>query len=727
MANTYELGGSVGSLTGSAMETAGHMAQSRILDLLDQPFGKSLVGLLYLVGIVAAIITTASGGSYRFAKWLLIGPAIYFFLVGTRVPSDGAEWRFGDRVRDMARVFEADQGLLEGGNGGRAGRVSKFFLIWDRLTSDIVQEFIRLLNLTRDGSDLSFIAKADRYLDTFAVHSNDPFLTLLLNVGLNNSCSRVYALQRVINDPDVTPDRKRLARDALRAMGENSARFNLNEYRNPDIYTWVVRVLDGSAGDDFVGPRLSEKYTRPIGCKDLWELATVVTRKAFTEEYVEHLMSYRLPAEANPEDVRRTLLRKFGMRVQNGRVVQDTNISDEQRLTYLINELVARVITREMTQMQQHLAALGLGEHRETMIGETGEKLDQETSRAIRSTSYADEFQYKGELIAGALVLPHLQGMALYFLAMAFPLFALVTVMPGRHRAIVTWMGLWLWIKLWDFGIAVLMLVDNLLYALLPHGPPLENADLLEPGKAINVIFEVDPVYSAHTYYNLMACCMFAIPVVTAFIMHKGGSEMVSALSEGFKEFPTAFGNSLAAYQRSMMVQRNIAEVQRHIYDEVTASAWQAVFQDAEVRQAFSTALAMEGGRQLTSAAINSGSAAFTDSFMNSFRGTPAAMDAVQRRAFQLLRDQNKNYALARVQANLQMVAYQASHSDFAVSRAAQSVSWNWNSHDMGHRPPSAALMHAYQMRDYNPVGQVRDEFINQAQQLFFGPRSTPR
>src|SRR5262249_31670741 len=142
-------------------------------------------------------------------------------------------------------------------------------------------------------------------------------------------------------------------------------------------------------------------------------------------------------------------------------------------------------------------------------------------------------------------------------------------VLPGRHTAIATWMGLWLWAKLWDLGFAVCMMLDKLLYALLPHGPPLQNSDLLDAGRTMNVIFEVDPTFSAHTYYNVMACAMFSIPVVCGYLVHKGSNEVISGLSEGFREFPTMFGNSLSAYQRAMMAQRALGEIAKMKYDTV--------------------------------------------------------------------------------------------------------------------------------------------------------------
>ena len=710
MANTYETVGSVGSLIGAAMESAGHMAQSQMLDLIAKPFGTDITALLYLIGIFGALFTLASGGSYRFTKWLLVGPAIFYFLVDNRRPSDGAEWRFGDRIHDMGKVFKADNGILQAGaGGGNAGQVSHFFLVWDRLVSDIIQELIKLLELTQDKSDLDFIARTDRYMSALGQPSRDPYLTAVLHLALNNKCAKFYALKRVAQDPDVSPDRQQYANEQLRAMGEDVARFNLKEHH--ELQKWVSAVLKEKAN----------AYQGELSCQQVWELGVDLTKVVAAEQYIEELVNFNRPSELFPDEVRQRLLVKFGMRVENGKVIKDDSVGEEERMQLLINELTARIIVRELSSLKQHMAALQMDDHPQMAYGEAGQKFDQETGRAIRSISYADEFQYKGELIAAGLAMPHLQGMALYFLAMTFPFFAMVTVLPGRHKAVLTWMGLWLWVKLWDFGFAVVMMIDKMLYALLPHGPPMENNDLLDPGKAMNIVFQVDPVYSAHTYYNLLACCMFAIPVVTGFLVSKGGNEVVAALSEGFREFPTMFGNSLSSYQRAMMAQRNVGEINRQAYEATKAAAWDAVLNDKDVKAAFMTAAAEQFGKQKAGELLDMvKKSPGMDTLMG--KGVPDAMKRIEGRAFDILAQQNKLVAMAKLRANLSMAHYRASNSDYAVSRASQAVgAFMWNSHDASAPVPGGDLIMVEQARHYLPFGQVYDQATAEGIKFFAG------
>lgn len=720
MALTNEHLGSVSTLVGAAMESAGHLAQSRMLDMLNRPGADNLAGLLFLISIIGAVITVAVGGSYRLGKWLLVGPAIYFFLIATRVPSQGASWRFADRERPMSEVMEATRGILDGVSageaGGTAGNVSYFFSVWDRLTSEVVQDSIALLRLTEDGSDLDFIAKTDRYLQLYGRHTNDPYLTLLLNLSLNNRCSNYFVLQWTAGNPDAPPHRIRAANRQLRAWGEDRAFFNLGEHQV--LQGWVRVILQGSPVVGYVD--------QPMNCMQLWQLAVEVTRVAFSSQFIDTLVGMRLPREQGAAQARERLARKFGMRLQNGRVIQDSGVAPEQRLRMAINELTARIVLRELSQVRRNLVAMDMDEHPQVSFGEGGMKLDHETSRAIRALGYADEFQYKGEIIGAALTMPHVQGMILYFLAMTFPFFALVTMIPGRHMAIGTWMGLWLWAKLWDFGFAVVMMVDNILYALLPHGPPLNDRDLLEPRRALSTIFEVDPTYSAHTYYNLVACCLFAVPVVTGFLVHRSGRELVSSISEGFKEFPTGFGNSMASFQRGMMAQRNLGEVQKMILNQTMAASWDAIRNDSVVAGAFTKAAAIKFGAARAKEFENALAALPPEGagrIAGALKGVGKDIQDLQGTAAQILYEQNQLVALSKLNANLHLAAYNASHSDYAVSRAAQAVGWMWNSHDLGHDVPGAELLMVEQAKQFAPWGQVQDAMMKRFLEFNVGPQ----
>ena len=90
--------GSVGSLVGAAMETAGHYLQSQMLDLFNDGFGATYGALFYVIAAVVALFTVGIGGNYKFGLWFFIGPGLFFWSIGHRVPSAGANWKFGEQI-----------------------------------------------------------------------------------------------------------------------------------------------------------------------------------------------------------------------------------------------------------------------------------------------------------------------------------------------------------------------------------------------------------------------------------------------------------------------------------------------------------------------------------------------------------------------------------------------------------------------------------------------------
>lgn len=72
-----------------------------------------------------------------------------------------------------------------------------------------------------------------------------------------------------------------------------------------------------------------------------------------------------------------------------------------------------------------------------------------------------------GELYVWALMVPYLQGLFLYFLAIAYPFVCMAMVVPGWHKMFFSWMSFWLWVKLWDVGFAIVMMAERGIWSML--------------------------------------------------------------------------------------------------------------------------------------------------------------------------------------------------------------------------------------------------------------------
>ncbi|MCB0346616.1 MAG: hypothetical protein KDD66_15990 [Bdellovibrionales bacterium] len=176
-----------------------------------------------------------------------------------------------------------------------------------------------------------------------------------------------------------------------------------------------------------------------------------------------------------------------------------------------------------------------------TTIGVQGENDLALTERARVGTR---EWQEKTQLMNTAATMPYYQGLALYFLSVLYPFFALLLLVPGKHTGFLMWFSLWLWVKSWDIGYAVVMLLDDALFSMMVarnyDNPTLNTA--LEPVKsmttidpamatAIYTMQEADPTFQLGTYYAIVGIALQSIPIVSSYLLLgslKGGAGLVS-------------------------------------------------------------------------------------------------------------------------------------------------------------------------------------------------------
>ena len=197
-----EVKGKAGTLVAATMETTGTAVQSDMLDWLNGPEGQMLAGLFYLFAIVGGLFTFASGGSYQWTRYLLIGPAFFLFLTDVRVANDGTEWNWG--TEKFADVYQKKllDGVKDFENGKREKHdVAMFFQFWNGFISNITHELVALVKAEKDGSHLDFITKVEKYMMPWN-HSmiSSGYLRVFINVALKD-CQVYFNLSRLIADP----------------------------------------------------------------------------------------------------------------------------------------------------------------------------------------------------------------------------------------------------------------------------------------------------------------------------------------------------------------------------------------------------------------------------------------------------------------------------------------------------------------------------------------------
>ncbi|HQH28935.1 MAG TPA: hypothetical protein PLP17_16200, partial [Oligoflexia bacterium] len=372
--------------------------------------------------------------------------------------------------------------------------------------SKISQDLIALLNLDASGSHLDFMNKLERYMSLWLNNAiTDPNLRAFIRLTLINECTEYFGMKKAVAELHISDKVRETYLARLAAMEGNPVIrvYHETDVKRNELMWWLTNKLD---------PPLAEgNYT----CQQAWE-ATVAALKTQVQDTILSGFNERLGDNQEYQQVVAQIIRKMGVeRDPNTEQVQ----LDDGTLIQAIDWVVAKSLWAEMLDRNyatEYANMEGHGAIFATMRpnGYFGYRASgSATSNAIQQFNRTEVYQSKGDYVNAALAMPHFQGVILLFLAAAYPFFAMAMLLPGRAGAVMLWMGLWAWAKLWDVGFAVVMMIDNILFALFPRGPNLAEGELKDAGKAWTRILETDPSYSAQVYYNLLATCLFAVPI----------------------------------------------------------------------------------------------------------------------------------------------------------------------------------------------------------------------
>lgn len=552
----------------AAMETAGATIQSDMLDFLATSSGQTLAGLFYLMSIVSALIIFASGGNYRWGRYLLIGPTLFFFLTTIRTDSDGTEWSFGDAEYSQEAVVKALRGVDSPASGG-ATRVSLFYHFWNLFLSEINSELIKLLNLTESDSQFNFVKKVEKIAaaNNFSFIT-DPQLKGLIQLTLSSKCKRYFHNLRIVNDPHSLEPVKQDAQEIVNVLKDQVIMItqdnDLSGVSNSSLHQWMK---DKNL--------LGEAYT----CQSLWEKLLPIVKTDVEDAIPKITFSYISPEE-DPSKSRKTFEDAWGYYTElySGRRTEESG-NDTAKALAAIDWVIARSLYHEIWKNNPHAMRQveGVESHyfqlgKNTYLPGQSASFNEDVAGSIKQFNITDKYAERGEFVTAALSLPYFQGLGLLILSASFPFFAILVVMPGRAVGFFTWMGLWAWLKLWDLGFAVVMLIDNMLYAMFPKGPNISDKELQNAGIAWSKMLEVDPNYSQALYYNILSTCLFAVPLATAVFVKGGGNELVNLINQGWSAHSMRIAGAAASYSRSFQAQGYMKNFQKQIFRDLVSA-----------------------------------------------------------------------------------------------------------------------------------------------------------
>lgn len=212
-------------------------------------------------------------------------------------------------------------------------------------------------------------------------------------------------------------------------------------------------VVSTINGDDVIAQRLQviscDAYFKILMHGFRWEAANIYRQfvaarpNGLTEE--EFLASFML-----------------GWKIyQNGTLLTPVNL--RPRRPYFIQSLILIHLIRNELRIS---ATLPDGRYT------APDKLKEGVIFAQRTGQQQSKF---AELYSWSLMIPYFQGLLLYILALAYPFACILVVIPGMHKMIFTWMSFWAWVKLWDVGFAVVMVLERTVWGMLGSNVDFEG------------------------------------------------------------------------------------------------------------------------------------------------------------------------------------------------------------------------------------------------------------
>jgi hypothetical protein len=322
-------------------------------------------------------------------------------------------------------------------------------------------------------------------------------------------------------------------------------------------------------------------------------------------------------------------------------------------------------------------------------------------SQDLRIMARSHEYQGKGDYLTGMLSMPYLQGLALYFLTAAFPLFAFALLVPGRHHTFMLWFGLWFWVKFWDFGFAVVMVLDELLYYLMPRGPFMSETTLGDPGEAFRLLLQSDPSYSMSTQYNILATAIGAVPILCGIFIKKSAGDVVDAISNGVSSFGGRVGGSMTSNARGLMASNLLQQIEKNKVDAGSRALAQT-FSDPLIQKA----LGMQG---LNSVLENT--------------HDPRVRKDLIRKGLSAFHNSSNSYLKdlvgAKIEYNTKLAMWEESIKPHNQKLSDTAVLVKWFSHEHALKPYGLWEKLAIAERNYQWGGSNFDSFMTRARGLF--------
>jgi hypothetical protein len=497
--------GAVGTLISAALQTAGVFAQAEILTTFQDGL-KHLAALCYLASIVSGLVALAMFGNYRQGIYLLLGPPLFLYMITTTTAVGGTQLQTGDRivkgsVQDQVKFLSR---FAQSTKFSQGAKVSYFFIGFDNVVSSVVQGIVSVIMDTKDNEDL--ILKGRERMFSWALRARvyDPSFIKLIAMGTFGECAEIIGKTQEILKHRVDPKKRSIEPDNLDDIGKK-LRDEYNELKqiprfqlDPEVVQYVTTNVQTQ--QDYASYKAS--------CADIWDLTHQVALKYAKDNLnVENFLASGGQDSMTPwnkveEEVQKTM-------AAGG----DLGQAQQILAAYMVKSAI-RTTT-----------------HADMATGIFNRMPFNSDRRSEIFENVASQHAYAGFLKTEyiALAMPYIQGILLYLLACAFPFFAVFLVMPSRANTFLIWASLWIWVKSWDIGFALVVVARKILWLFVQAGPnKFAAGNVPNPGMAASpldwtrpetifaVIGDNDPLATQNTYFTIISMLTAAVPLLTA-------------------------------------------------------------------------------------------------------------------------------------------------------------------------------------------------------------------
>ncbi len=564
---------SSGMLIVAALESVGYHAQEQVLTQLNDMLVE-VSSLIYLGVLVSIIITVALLGQYQALAWILIGPALFLYASGVemggqknRISAKGGDWQFG--------AFDGDEAVKEKvmRRTDSPAQVSFLFHKYNELISELYQTIINNLTSKSTDDQVMFMARQRILDDLFSMDMTNPSgkeLAAYLMAHCSTEMGYARAIAQGENDIEFT---KTASFKDSQDKFCKSFKVKNKELKSRSLVEYIKSLNSPASGSSPSDKGYQDG--EPVSCLDIWQWLRISISKdlvASSEESVAKAMGSYAGKLENVQSVYNDIKKKITTPPANQKnsnldtcefpfdsvgkdVVDGAGFGDAfNGLINTFSGLMIRKFNTDGANSTAFRSILGgdmsgvysdestVGEVRVSPIGK------QDVIRRQKAQEMASGKQY--EAFSLLMMVPYFQGLLLYILALTYPFFAMLILVPGQAGNFLNWLALWAWVKSWDIGWAMVMIVDRLLWEIMPRTTfyNTQNNGAYTPVNLFEMHYSGDYAYSVALYWSILVILIGAVPIISAEAILGSKKAIASAFFSGASDLSQRYGGKVETW-----------------------------------------------------------------------------------------------------------------------------------------------------------------------------------